>query len=169
LRYWDGAQWTSWVTDDQQPFQEGLPKDAVARDRRTAVRIADRDLRFFAHVMILVATVALPVGGAIALFFLTQGATQPGAFLGIAWLALATRTLRRPYVAILRPDGSLTFKALTRTITSTADSVYRITVGSGRGRSYVFYFDDRKASLEDFGGQALCRYLRERNPTIEGP
>jgi hypothetical protein len=167
LRYWDGAQWTRWVTDGQRSFQEPLPEDGVALARPTAAHVADVEQRFWAQVMILAAPVFFTAWGAIAVFALTHGGTQAGTFLGIVWLVGAAGTLRQPYVAILRPDGSLTFKALTRRITTTVDAIYRVSITGGRGRSYVFHFDDRKASLGMFGGQTLSRYLVERDPSIQ--
>jgi hypothetical protein len=142
------------VTGDQQPVPEQLP-DGVEQ-------------RFWSQLMIVVAPVFFSGWGAIALFALTHGGTQAGAILGIVWLLFAAGTLRQPYVAILRPDGSLTFSALTRRITTTADAIYRVSIASaGRGRLYVFHFDGRTASLGMFGGQALSRYLVERNPSIQ--
>ena len=118
--------------------------------------------------MILVAPVFFTAWGAIALFALTHGGTQAGAILGIVWLFFAAGTLRQPYVAILRPDGSLTFNALTRRITTTADAISRVSIAGGpHGRLYVFHFDGRTASLGMFGGQTLSRYLVERDPSIQ--
>jgi hypothetical protein len=51
-------------------------------------------------------------------------------FLALAVLAVVA-ALRVPYVAVVRPDGSLTFKALTRTVTTTLTNVERITRSSG--------------------------------------
>jgi hypothetical protein len=167
LRYWNGAQWTPWVADDQLPFQEQLPENDVSLARPTAAHVADAEQRFWAHVMILAAPLFLSVWGAIALFALTHGGTQAGTFLGIVWLVAAAGALRQPYVAIVRPDGSLTFKALTRRITTTVDAIYRVSITGGRGRLYVFDFADRQASLGMFGGQTLSRYLVERDPSIQ--
>jgi hypothetical protein len=142
------------VTDDQAPFPEYLPEVV--------------EQRFWSQVMILVAPVFFSGWGAIALFALTHGGTQAGTVLGIVWLVFAGGTLRQPYVAILRPDGSLSFNALTRRITTTADAIYRVSITGGpHGRLYVFHFDGRAASLGMFGGQALSRYLVERNPSIQ--
>ena len=118
--------------------------------------------------MIVVGPVFFAGWGAIALFALAHGGTQAGAILGIVWLFGAVGAIRQPYVAILHPDGSLTFSALTRRITTTVDAVSRVSIGhTGRARLYVFYFDGRTASLGMFGGQALSRYLVERNPSIQ--
>jgi hypothetical protein len=142
------------VTDDQRPVPENRP-DRVEQ-------------RFWSQVMILVGPVFFSGWGAIALFALTHGGTQAGAILGTVWLVFAAAALRQPYVAILRPDGSLTFKALTRSITTTAAAIYRVSIAGGpHGRLYVFHFDGRTASLGVFGGQTLSRYLVERNPAIQ--
>jgi hypothetical protein len=142
------------VTDDQRPVPEYLP-DGVEQ-------------RFWSHVMILAGPVFFAGWGAIALFALTHGGTQAGAILGIVWLVFAAAALRQPYVAILRPDGSLTFNALTRMITKTADAIDQVSIAGGpHGRLYVFHFDGRTASLGMFGGQTLSRYLVERNPSIQ--
>ena len=167
MRYWDGAQWTSWVVDTQRPFQDQLPEDGVALAAPTAAHVADGEQRFWAELMILGGPVFFLAWGWIAVFALTHGGTQAGTFLGIVWLLLTAGMLRQPYVAILRPDGSLTFKALTRRITTTEDAIDRISIAGGRGRAYVFHFDDRKASLGMFGGQTLSRYLVERDPSIQ--
>lgn len=153
MRYWDGGQWTAWVADDQQAFQEPSA--------------ASGEQRFWAHVMIAAGPIFFFIWGSFAAAALTHGGTQVGTFLGIVWLVFAIGTIRQPYVAIMRPDGSLTFKALTRTITTTVDAVYRVSITGGRGRNYVFHFDDRKASLGMFGGQTLSRYLIARDPTIQ--
>src|SRR5205814_864258 len=123
VRYWDGGRWTAWVADDQQAFQE--PSAAYGEQW------------FWAHVMFVAAPIFFSIWGLFAAFALTHGGTQAGTFLGIVWLVLALGTLRQPYVAIVRPDGSLTFRALTRTITTTVDAIYRVSIAGGRGRNYV--------------------------------
>jgi hypothetical protein len=167
VRYWDGAKWTPWVADDRRPFQAQLPEDGGVLASSTAAHVADVEQRFWAQVMILAAPIFFFTGVAIVVFALTHGGTQVGTFLAITWLVFSAGTLRQPYVAILRPDGSLTFKALTRRITTPVDAIYRVSITGTRGRSYVFRFDDRKASLGMFGGQTLSRYLVERDPTIQ--
>jgi hypothetical protein len=117
--------------------------------------------------MILAAPIFFSVWGFIAAFALTHRGTQAGTILGLVWLVFALGTLRQPYVAVLRPDGSLTFRALTRNTTTPVDAIYRISITGARGRLYVFHFEDRTASLGMFGGQALSRYLIERNPSIQ--
>jgi hypothetical protein len=97
---------------------------------------APTEQRFWAEVMILAAPVFFSVWGAFAVFALTHGRRQAGTFLGIVWLLGAAGTLRQPYVAILRPDASLTFKALTRRITTTVDAVYRVSISGGRAPTY---------------------------------
>ena len=105
--------------------------------------------------------------GGIGLYALTHGGTQAGAFLTVVALIVLALTSFQPYAAIVKPDGSLVFKAPLRSITTSVDSVYRITISGGRARSYVFHFDDRKAALGMFGGRELARSLIAHNPTIE--
>ena len=77
----------------------------------------------------------------------------------------------RPYVAIVRHDGSLTFKALIGTKETAISRVSRIGLSAGaRGTSSrIFYFDGTRAVLGDIGGSALARYVTERNATVGDP
>lgn len=165
------------MADDQQPFPDELAADRASLRTPMILPVAEAERRFWAEVMLLAAPIFLAAWGAIALFALTHGGTQAGTFLGIVWPVVAVGALRQPYVAILRPDGSPTFKALTRTVTTTADSVYRIRIGGGRGRVYVFQFDDRRVGLADSaGGRCLAtcsnatRRLKRRGAfVVAGP
>lgn len=97
--------------------------------------------------------------------------------IGIVFLALAVGAavvgLRVPYVAIASPDGSLSFKALTRTVTTNLSHVERITHKSGGGRgggsTWVFYFDGTRAQLNNRGGRTLAGYVVDHNPQVEYP
>lgn len=124
--------------------------------------------RFWAELTILAAPIFLSMTGVGAVLVLTHGETLLGTFVAIIWLVAAAATLREPYVAILGPDGSLTFKALTLTITTTAESVHRVRM-RGRSAGFAFDFDNRRAVLGEVGGRELARYLLERNPTIQVP
>jgi hypothetical protein len=122
---------------------------------------------YWAEVMVIAGPVWFLGWGAIAAFALTHGGRQAGTILGLVWLFFAVGSARQPYVVVLRPDGSMTFKALTRSITTTVDAIYRISIVRGRARLYVFHFDDRKASLGMYGGQRLSRDLLEQRPSIQ--
>ena len=93
--------------------------------------------------------------------------------IGAAVLAvlMAVFWVRRPYVAIVRPDGSLTFKALLVSKETTISRVSRIGLSTGGrgGSSWIFHFDGTRASLGDIGGKALMRYVVNCNPDIEHP
>jgi hypothetical protein len=159
VRYWDVALWTRWVADGADPFQESVP--AAAPVFRAGAR------RYWGEVLIVGAPLFLAGWGGIGLFALTHGGTQVGAFLTIVAAFVAVGVVRQPFVATWRADGTLTFRALTRTITTTADAVTRVGIIRGRGRAYVFSFDDRKAVLAPYGGQALYNDLLAWNPAIQ--
>lgn len=125
--------------------------------------------RFWAQTLLAGAPIFVAMWGGIGLFALTHGGTQAGAFLTIVALVVVLLTLFQPYAAIVKPDGSLVFKALLRSISTRVDSVSRITINGGRATSYVFHFDERKASLGMFGGRDLARSLVALDPTIERP
>ena len=129
--------------------------------------MSNGDQKYWATLMVTAGPVWFLAWGAVALFALTHGGRQAGIVLGLVWLFFAVPAVRQPYVAILRSDGSISFKAVTRTLTTPVDAIYRISILRGRGRLYVFHFDDRKAALGLFGGQELSRYLLERDPTIQ--
>jgi hypothetical protein len=76
--------------------------------------------------------------------------------------------LRRPYVAIVRRNGSLTFKSLSGSKETTLSRVSRIGVitGGRGGGSLVVYFDGTRAVLGDIGGVRLKRYLIAYNPAL---
>jgi hypothetical protein len=153
VRYWDGALWTTWVADYGPAFRELDAGDDVEQ-------------RFLALDTILIASVWFAGWGGIALFALTSGGTQVGLILGATWLVFAAATVRLSFVAILRPDGSLTFKGLTRTLHTTVSSVHRISHGRSE---YSFYFDGKRASLAGHSGQSLAYTLLDRNPAIQDP
>lgn len=86
-------------------------------------------------------------------------------------LLLVAFLLRVPYVAIVSPDGTLTFKALTGSTTTQVSRINRITVYTGGrgGSTWYFYYDAGRARLGDVGGRALARYLISVNPAIDYP
>jgi hypothetical protein len=123
--------------------------------------------------MIIVAPLFLFIWGAFAEAALSdKSGRQIGIFLGVVWIVALIASLRSPYLAVVGADGSIRFKALTRSVTTSVGSIYRITTvrGSGRrGASWTFYFNDSKASLGWDGGGSLCDYVRAANPSVEAP
>jgi hypothetical protein len=93
--------------------------------------------------------------------------------IGAAVLAVLFALIfsRRPYVATVRQDGSLTFKALIASKETAISRVSRIGLSTGaRGvSSWIFQFDGTSAKLGDIGGSALAHYVIERNPAVEHP
>jgi hypothetical protein len=167
VRYWDGDRWSQWVADGEQPVLEG---PTLQTGHQVAHRPAiEPEERFWAQTLIAGAPIFVAMWGGIGLFALTHGGTQAGAFLTSVALVVVVLTSFQPYEAVVEPDGSLVFKALLRSITTNVDSVHRITISGGRAISFVFHFDDRRASLGMFGGRNLARRLIARNPTIERP
>ena len=111
------------------------------------------------------------VFGSIAVSLISGGQRAIGVvFLAVA-LGAAVMALRVPYVAIAGSDGSLTFKALTRTVTTSLSHVERITRRSGgrSGSTWVFYFDGTRAQLNNRSGRTLAEYVVDHNPQVEYP
>jgi len=109
--------------------------------------------------------------GSIAVSLVSTGHPPIGIiFLAFA-VAVAIMALRVPYVAIALPDGSLTFKALTRSVTTNLSHVERIVHRSGGrgGSSWVFYFDGTRAQLNNWAGRTLAGYVVDHNPQVEYP
>ncbi len=114
--------------------------------------------------------VALVFGG-IAESLVSSGQIPIGIVFAAVAIGSALIGLRIPYVAIARPDRSLTFKSLTRTISTNLSHVERITRQSGGrgGSSWVFYFDGTRAQLNNRSGRILAGYVVDRNPHVEYP
>jgi hypothetical protein len=124
-----------------------------------------------------VATIIAPpilVGG-FGLFGLAALSDPKGRPIGIVLTAVAVLVAllasRTPYVAIVRPDGSLTFKALIGSKETSVSRVSRMRLSTGaRGASsWIFQFDGTSARLGDIGGKALARYVIDHNPSVEYP
>ncbi len=116
---------------------------------------------FFAFFCTIVAVVAMP----------HPGSRVFGIGAAVFDLLVINMAIRYPYVAIVSPDGTLTFKALSGSTSTSTSSVRRITVRtSGRGGS-TWYFDYGvgRAHLSDIGGSSLARYLVQSNPGIDCP
>jgi hypothetical protein len=135
-------------------------------------RATGESTRFYAPETLIVPPVFIGIFGLIA------GSAIPdpgGRLIGIGAAALAVilsvAFLRTPYVAIVSPDGSLTFKALTRTIETSVARISRITFSSGnRGASsYGFEFDGSKARLGNRAGRALACDVVHQYPSVDAP
>lgn len=167
LRYWNGSAWSAWVADDGGAFMEQSPARLV--DGLAAPRISDGAQRFAAQTTIVGAPIWVAVFAFLGLITMSHGYLLPG--LGGLAIAVVSGVscLSVPYVAVVRLDGSLTFKAAGRSITTTTDAVYRIRVRrGGKSKATVFYFDGGSAALGELGGTELARWLRVVNPSIEG-
>jgi hypothetical protein len=129
-------------------------------------------VRFYAITTIIVPPVFVLFFTLIAVSAIPN---HSGRAVGIVAAVLAVLFVvlfsRRPYVAIVRPDGSLTFKALVGSKETAISRISRIGLRTGtRGAaSWIFYFDGTTAPLGDIGGRALARYVTARDPTVEHP
>jgi hypothetical protein len=117
---------------------------------------------------------AFPVAlvfGCIAVSLISGGQRPIGVVFLVVAVGSAAMGLRIPYVAIAGSDGSLTFKALTRTITTHVSHVERITRRSGgrSGSTWVFSFDGTRAQLNNRSGRTLAEYVVDHNPQVEYP
>ena len=124
--------------------------------------------RFYAIVTMVAVSVFLLLFTVIATSAIPNRNGRP---VGIAALVVGVLmtlwSLRAPYVAIVKPDGTLTFRSLTGSVTTAVQRVSQVrALASGRGQSWVFYFDGGKARLTDVSGRALARYLISQNPSI---
>jgi hypothetical protein len=150
---------------NQRPF-EGAPSHAAGLGGEEPTR------RFYAVATMIAVPVFFVIFAMIARFALPDPAGRPVG-IGAAVLALlfAVLFVRIPYVAIVSPDGSLTFKALTRTQETSVSRISRIGLSTGaRGASsWIFQFDGSTARLGDIGGRALALYLVNLDPTIDAP
>ena len=132
--------------------------------------VANEEQRFYSTAMLIAAPPFLLIWGIFMVAALSdKSGRQIGVFFTAVWAVALFALLRNPYVAVVRSDGSITFRALTRTITTSVDAISRISIRRGRAISYVFHFNDRTASLGWDGGQGLSRYVLERNPLTQGP
>jgi hypothetical protein len=117
---------------------------------------------------------AFPVAfvfGSVAVSLVSAGQRPIGVVFLVVAVGAAVMGLRVPYVAIAGSDGSLTFKALTRTITTSLSHVERITRRSGgrSGSTWVFSFDGTRAQLNNRSGRTLAEYVVDHNPQVEYP
>ena len=100
----------------------------------------------------------------LGVLLLTSGVSVVSVALPLGWFLLLARLLRLPYKATVGADGVVTFTALTRTVATTTQSIYRAKRG-GRGTT-IFYFADRRVSLAWPADQQLCAYLQSFDPAL---
>jgi hypothetical protein len=174
---WDKGPDGTWIKFDQPvpPMAEPPTNQhlLVAPPSHAAVSGAEGPhRRFYAVASIVAIPVFVGIFAVIARFALPDPSGRPIG-IGAAVLALlfAVLFLRTPHVAIVSPDGSLTFKALTLTRETSVSRISRIGLSTGaRGASsWTFQFDGSTARLGDIGGRALARYVIDRNPAVEYP
>ena len=133
---------------------------------------ASGDRRFYYVEMLIVLPVFLLVFGSIAVVALASSSGRPLGFIFGAFLViLSVLSLRMPYVAVAQPSGTLTFRALTGSTTTSVNQICRIYVRTGGRGGSTWYFDygAGSARLGGFNGRALARYVLERNPGIPHP
>jgi hypothetical protein len=94
-----------------------------------------------------------------------------GIAAGVFVLFLVRSALCANYVALVGADGSVTFKALTRSTTTTLLAIHRLSARSGGrgGAMYFFYFTGGSASLNGLAGRRLGRYIISQNPSVSYP
>jgi hypothetical protein len=129
--------------------------------------------RFYSLTTIIVPPVFVAF---FILIAVSELSSHSGRSVGIGAAILAVLFVlifsRRPYVAIARRNGSLTFKALVGSKNTAISRISRIqyrTGGPRGGSSWAFQFDGTEAVLADFGGKALARYVIERNRDVAYP
>jgi hypothetical protein len=147
------------------------PQDAYAPAAPTEVN-DPTDQRFNSLSVLVAFPLFALIAVSIAQPILSSSGQREIGFVFVALAVFATvAALRVPYVAIVRSDGSLTFKALTRTVTTNLSRVERITRSSGArgGTTWIFYFDGTRAQLNNRSGRALAGYVVQHNPRVEYP
>jgi hypothetical protein len=107
----------------------------------------------------------------VAVSLISAGQRPIGVIFLVVAIGAVVMGLRVPYVAIAGSDGSLTFKALTRTSTTDLSHVERITHASGArgGSTWAFYFDGTRAQLNNRSGRTLAEYVVDHNPQVAYP
>jgi hypothetical protein len=186
-RYWGGAS-TSALLDSPPPAADSTQPDVLAPQNgdstwnvgpsgQTSFSSPDTgghqpQTRYYAVATIIAPPVFVLLFTWIALSAIPTHSGRPIG-IGAAVLAVLFALIfsRRPYVAIVLPDGSLTFKALIGSKETAISLVTRIGLRTGaRGAtSWIFEFDGTRALLGDIGSKALARCVIERNPAVEYP
>ena len=126
-------------------------------------------MRFYSVTAMIVPPVFIAFFALLALADIPHRADRPfGIGAAVFAVLFAVFFLRRPYVAIARRDGSLTFRTLIGSKDTAIARISRIghTTGGRGGSSWIFYFDGTRAVLGDLGGLRLKRYLVARDPAL---
>jgi hypothetical protein len=125
----------------------------------------------FSSLSIFAAFPVAFVFGSVGASLVSSGQPSVGIVILAFAVGAAFMALRIPFVAVTHVDGSLTFRALIRTVTTNISHVERITrkpVGRG-GSSWIFYFDGTRAQLNNRSGRILAGYVVDHNPRIDYP
>lgn len=127
--------------------------------------------RTFLYVEAIVAVPAfLFVGPLVAVAMFQTKTYVLGSFVSVFVLAILWFGLRAYYVASVYPDGTLTFRGLTRSVRSNVRDVSRIGIStSGRASSWVFYFHGDKAQFGMLQGRGLGQLIVAMNPGVQYP
>lgn len=102
---------------------------------------------------------------------LTSSSGRPiGVVLAVASLGLIYLGLKAAYSATVDPDGTITFRSLTRKTITTLAQISRIGWQSnGRGANWVFYFDGGSVRLPNLAGRSLAQLVVSVNPSVDYP
>lgn len=150
LRYWDGRTWTHHVADEGGAVED--PADAR---------------RFHAEIMIIGAPCFVVFWNGLALAALLAGAFAPASFLGALGLLLLVGFLWQPYRAVLGLDGTLTYRALVRSVTLHVDDI--VVIGRAARGNYGVSDGAHTGSLGLVGGRVLVRHLLRVRPELPAP
>lgn len=151
----------TWTPPEPGPLMAAPPAWVTSGDRR-----------FYSVEMLIVLPICLLVLGPFAGLAVASSGGRPfGLILSAFLLAVTVWSLRMPYVAVAEPSGTLTFKALTNSTTTSVSQIGRIYVRTGGrgGSTWYFDFGSGSARLGGFNGRALARYVLERSPGIPHP
>jgi hypothetical protein len=185
--FWDGQKWTSqryWGGVSSEGSESPYGPPPVAGSQVVSVPNSQEvgttwnapppagqatEERFYAVTTFIVPPVFIAFLALIAQAEIPHRATRVVGIGAVVFIVVfIVFLLRRPYAAIVRRNGSLTFKSLSGSKETTLSRVSRIGVitGSRGGGSWVFYFDGTRAVLGDIGGLRLKRYLIAYNPAL---
>lgn len=148
VRYWDGVAWTDQVADGVASFTDPV-----------------QQRRFFSEVQIVLGPVVLAVWSYVE-YYAVDGPMSAALLVGVPGSLFALMVLMTPYVATLDLDGTLTFRAVSRTATTRVDAVVRIGYTPMQGLAWKFDFGTGRASLGSFGGERLAAVLVRHRPEL---
>jgi hypothetical protein len=159
--------------DDLEVAPRGETTATFAPTQPGGVVTRDQPVRRFYYVeMFVVLPVFVVVGGAVCSATLSSASARPVGIIAATFvLVLLFLSTRANFVASVYTDGTLTFRSLTRSVSTNLQNVTRISVRSGgRGTvSYLFYFGGESAALGGWNGKALARYVVGVNPAVDIP